>query len=33
MPFDVIERVVPEQDQVTVLFAFTDALLLNPLYA
>jgi hypothetical protein len=33
MPLLVIERVVPEQDHVTVLFIITDALLLNALYA
>jgi hypothetical protein len=33
MPLLVMARVVPEQDHVTVLSVFTEALLLNPLYA
>jgi hypothetical protein len=31
MPLLVMERIVPEQDHVTVLLVFTEALLLNPL--
>jgi hypothetical protein len=33
MPLLVIERVLPEHDQVTVLSVFTEALELNALYA
>jgi hypothetical protein len=32
IPLLVIERVVSEQDQVTVLFVLTEALLLSPVY-